>query len=266
MLTKVESEVTDNQGLVNYNKAATLESFKVFEEAVCELQKVSMDHMEQNMKLAFGINLYNLFIKYAFIKVGIGRTSITRGAFFTGVKMNVGGHIISFSDLENGILRGNRKAPYSLYSPFSSDDKRIKMAMKTVDCRIHFALNCGAKSCPPVKNFTPQAIQEELRIVAQAFCEQDDNVRLDPLKNTIHLTKILDWYRVDFADSKTTLPAKITEFLRGERKETLQKMLDSGDSVSVHYNTYDWGTNASDSVAFDPGSLKVNRMTMKALF
>jgi len=30
--------------------------------------------------------------------------------------------------------------------------------------RIHFALNCGAKSCPPIKEFSAEAVDEELRI------------------------------------------------------------------------------------------------------
>lgn len=205
-------------------------------------------------------------IKYAFMKVGIGQTTLARGAFFSGVKMNVGGDILSFNDLENGVLRGNRKPPYSLSAPFASDDKRVRLAMGTADCRIHFALNCGAKSCPPVKSFSTQAIEEELRIVAQAFCEQDDNVRMNPAKNVLHLTKILDWYRVDFADSKGGLPEKIVEFLRGSRKDTLMKMIESGKAVSVSYNTYDWGTNASECDSFDPSSLKANRTTVRALF
>lgn len=265
-LGKVETAATDKDGLVNYKEARTSDKFAIFEEAVCELQGVAMDKMGADMKLAFGINLYNLMIKYAFMKVGIGQTTLARGAFFSGVKMNVGGDILSFNDLENGVLRGNRKPPYSLSAPFASDDKRGRLAMETADCRIHFALNCGAKSCPPVKSFSTQAIEEELRIVAQAFCEQDDNVRMNPAKNVLHLTKILDWYRVDFADSKGDLPEKIVEFLRGSRKDTLMKMIESGKAVSVSYNTYDWGTNASQCDSFDPSRLKANRTTVRALF
>ena len=40
-----------------------------------------------------------------------------------------------------------------------------------MDKRIHFALNCGAKSCPPIKVYTPEALEEGLQSAAAAFCE-----------------------------------------------------------------------------------------------
>ena len=39
-------------------------------------------------------------------------------------------------------------------TPFGKDDPRLEHALSKVEPRIHFALNCGAKSCPPIKTFT----------------------------------------------------------------------------------------------------------------
>lgn len=205
---------------------------------------------------AFGINVYNLMIKYAFMKLGIGNTDIARAAFFTGVRFNLGGYFFSFQDLENGILRGNRRAPYALSAQIGRNDPRAKFVMRDVDCRIHFALNCGALSCPPVKSFTAEGIEEELRIVAMAFCEDDNNVHVDAENHTVSLSKILFWYRADFANSDQELPKKVLEFLRGDKKEKLQKMLESEKVITVVYNHYDWGTDASNFVPFDSGTLK----------
>ena len=265
LLGKIESDVTDNQGRVDYKSARTNENWLVFEEAVCELQGVDMEKMDENTKLAFGINVYNLMIKFAFMKVGIGTTTLNRGRFFSGVKMNIGGDIMSFNDLENGVLRSNRRPPYSLTVPFSSWDKRHRLIVNKVDNRIHFALNCGASSCPPVKNFTAVALEEELRIVAFSFLEQEDNCRFDVSSNTVHLNKILDWYSIDFARSKKELPRNLVQFLRGEKKKALEMMIDSGP-VTVKFNTYDWGTNASDFVPFDPIVLSANYSSAWALF
>lgn len=44
-------------------------------------------------------------------------------------------------------------------------------AVKDMDKRIHFALNCGAKSCPPIKVYTPDTLEEGLQSAATAFCE-----------------------------------------------------------------------------------------------
>jgi glutaredoxin len=265
LLGKIESAVTDKQGRVDYKSARKNENWHVFEEAVCELQGVDMGKMDENTKLAFGINVYNLMIKFAFMKVGIGTTTVNRGRFFSGVKMNIGGDIMSFNELENGVLRSNRRPPYSLYVPFSTWDKRHRLIVKEADCRIHFALNCGASSCPPVKNFTAVALEEELRIVALAFLEQEDNCRVDASSNTLHLNKILDWYGIDFAPSKKELPDNLVQFLRGEKREALEMMIASGP-VTVKFNTYDWGTNASDFVPFDPSVLSANYISAWALF
>ena len=37
---------------------------------------------------------------------------------------------------------------------FSDSDPRHKMALTSLDPRIHFALNCGASSCPPIRIYT----------------------------------------------------------------------------------------------------------------
>lgn len=200
-------------------------------------------------------------IKFAFVKLGIGESNIERHAFFNKVSFQIGPDIFSFQDLENGILRGNRKAPYSLFPQFSKGDPRLRMSMEKVDCRIHFALNCGAASCPPVKDFTKQGIDEELRIVSQAFCEDDGNVRIDAENNVVYLSKIFGWYKKDFGESNQQLLESVLSFLRGERKEELGKLLDqqnSGKSVKIKYNDYDWSTDASDYTVFSAAKLKCN--------
>merc|ERR1712087_331485 len=132
-------------------------------------------------------------------------------------------------------------------------------AIEEPDCRIHFALNCGAKSCPPVKNFTASDIDEELRIVAQSFAEQDDNVNIIEDEHKLRLTKILSWFRADFASSNKELPLKVVTFLRGEKKEKLQRMIDNADQqIRVEFNEYDWGTNASEFEPFNSSILKAN--------
>jgi hypothetical protein len=209
---------------------------------------------------AFSINLYNLMIKYGFVKVGIGQSNVDRHAFFNKVKFQVGRDSLSFQELENGILRGNRKAPYSLWPQFSRNDPRLDLTMDKVDCRIHFALNCGATSCPPVKNFTKQGIEEELRIVSQAFCEGDEQVRVDVDSKTVYLSKIFSWYQEDFGQSSSDVLKTVLKFLRGEKKEQLHQLLwnTPGGSVKIKYNFYDWSTDASDSVPFSGDKVKAD--------
>ena len=143
---------------------------------------------------------------------------------------------------------------------FGKKDPRLAIAKRIgePDCRLHFALNCGAKSCPPMKTFTADGLEEELRIVSQAFCEDSDNCEINVKKRTLYLNKILGWYRVDFCASDKELPAKIVEYLRGEKRATLQKLLDEGKPIRVAYKTYDWSSNASDYVPFDSAILRAD--------
>ena len=266
LLGKVESEATDNSGKVDYLSAAEDPNYWEFEEAVCELQGIDMSALDGKTRLAFGMNLYNLMIVHAFIKVGTPSSTVQRSSFFGSVCYNIGGHVLSFSELENGVLRANSRAPYSLSYPFSRSDPRISLVLDKVDPRIHFGLNCGAKSCPPVKKYTADAIDEELRIVALSFCEQDENVHVDEEKNLLSLNMILSWYKSDFSGSTAKLPGKVVTYLRSEKKEMLKRMIqNTGETIKVKFNNYDWSTNASRSKAFDSSILKRNELKIREL-
>ena len=48
-----------------------------------------------------------------------------------------------------------------------------------VDPRIHFALNCGAASCPPIRIYTPDRLEFGLAAAAGAFCASEGLLCLD---------------------------------------------------------------------------------------
>ena len=54
-------------------------------------------------------------------------------------------------------------SPRSKRAPFMQ-------AVEPLDPRIHFALVCGAKSCPPIRVYTPASLEAGLEAAAQAFC------------------------------------------------------------------------------------------------
>ena len=74
--------------------------------------------------------------------------------FFNVVSYVIGGHVFSLNEIENGILRSNRKPIGSLRKPFSRNDPRLSIALEKPEPRVHFALVCGAKSCPPIKTYS----------------------------------------------------------------------------------------------------------------
>ena len=48
--------------------------------------------------------------------------------------------------------------------------RAARQVVEPLDPRIHFALVCGAKSCPPIRVYTPASLEVALEAAAQAFC------------------------------------------------------------------------------------------------
>eukprot|EP00966_Prymnesium_polylepis_P276217 6381421-Prymnesium_polylepis.1 len=95
----------------------------------------------------------------------------SRKAFFSGESgavYKLAGLRFSLDDIEHGILRCNTPPPGADAPPFSAaDDARAPLALQQLDPRVHFALNCGARSCPPIKVFSAGRIDEELGLAAR---------------------------------------------------------------------------------------------------
>lgn len=270
MLKKIESKHFKSNGM-DYEAALFDDEFEAFEEMACELQCVDVRNQifdeSDEIKFAFGINLYNLMIKHAFIKVGVPTNGKERGGFYGGVCYNVGGFIMSLDDVEHGMLRANTRHPYQLKVPFpNKSDERRRFAVSKLDPRIHFALNCGAKSCPPVSRYTVEAIDEELRIAAMSFLDQEDNMVVNPDKMEISLSMILKWYRADFCSSNAKLPEVLLSMMRqnGQRRQDLEAMVVSGKTIKIKYLPYDWSTDASYSMTFKSSGLSNTQKSFKA--
>lgn len=248
LYNQIESKYTQN-GLVDYVSIEMDADFPKIVKEMAKLQFISLKDMDTSTKMAFVINLYNTLIKIAFVTAGIPKNDLTRLSFFDTVAINVGGDLFTFNDLENGLLRANSVPPYHLTKPFGKGDGRSNYALAKTDPRIHFALNCGAKSCPSVRRYTATGIEEELTAAANAFCGDDSNVVLDETKSELRVSKIFKWYSSDFASLKVEVPSQITKYLTGKKKESLEQFIQSGN-ISVDFVPYDWTTNASRSKTF----------------
>lgn len=202
-------------------------------------------------------------IKYALMKVGAGENDLSRYVFYNTVKFNVGGDVFSFHDFESGLLRGNRKVPYALNVQFDKKDPRLKLAVKNVDCRLHFGLNCGVRSCPPVNRYSVDNLDEELAMAAHSFCEDDDNVFVDPEKMELHLSRIFAWYKIDFARNNKGLPDAVLPYLRRTKQQELDRMIYSGGKIRVIFKPYDWGSVAKNVKTFDSSELKMDGRSIK---
>lgn len=177
-------------------------------------------------------------IKHAFVEVGIPESSIAKLRFYDSVKYRIGRGTYSFNDIENGLLRANAKAPYHFFRQFSSTDWRKSLALEKVEKRIHFALNCGAKSCPLVKSYTVDGFEDEIRLATEAFVEDEGNVSVEG--KTLSLSQIFNWYSADFGNSDE-LVLFLVDHARGKKREELREL----KHWKVKYKKYDWTTDGA---------------------
>ena len=200
------------------------------------------------------VTVYNMMVTHAFAVVGIPESSLQRLAFFDHVQYSLGGALFSLNDVENGVLRRNRTPPYHLRLPFAEKDVRLSLLLDNDEPRIHFALNCGASSCPAVKTYTAVGIEEELATAAAAFCEQDGNVLPDTRegKRSLKVSKIVYWYPSDFGSDGNEVARRFAAWaLPGSEKKEALEELAGGKPTRLKFFEYDWATNASEHKVFD---------------
>ena len=149
-------------------------------------------------KIAFWINVYNGLTNTLIIQRKIRKSMMTNPTVFFIPKFDVGGYQFSLDDIEHGILRKNVRAPYKPWGQFSSWDKRKQFLVEKVDYRIHFALNCGAKSCPPIAFYSVEYLEKELAMAEESFNAQYWLV--DEEKKEIQCSLIHKSYKNDFGD------------------------------------------------------------------
>lgn len=176
-------------------------------------------------RFAFWINLYNAYIQ---IRLNANPEYYDdRGNFFSSELIHVAGRDMSFEDIEHGIIRGSQSKFLLGYfkNPFVKSFKK-KFRPEERDYRIHFALNCGAKSCPPVAVYSADKLDAQLDKSAKMFLDKFSSYHKE--KKQVNSSSLLLWFVGDFGGVKGS-------------KEVLMKygIVPSTD-VDIEYDTYDW--------------------------
>ena len=161
----------------------------------------------KNEALAYWINTYNAFT----IKLILKNYPVVRITDLSGGKpwdiqwITLAGKKYSLNDIENKVIRPTFKEP-----------------------RIHFAVNCAAKSCPPLANkaFTAANLNSMLEQGTKAFINSNLNTIT---ASKINLSKIFDWYKEDFGN--------VISFVN---KYATTKV---NANATIAYNDYNWALN-----------------------
>ena len=177
-------------------------------------------------KLAFWLNLYNGFTQ-VILKKDPDQYK-TRGSFFAAKQINVANQELSLDVIEHGILR-HSKVKWSegyLGKLFPSGFEK-KFRVKKLDYRIHFALNCGARSCPPIAFYEPEQIDRQLNMAVKTYLKGE--VTYDKKENMVEVPALMGWFRHDFGGKKGILDILIA-----------YKIIPAGSAPSIRFKKYDW--------------------------
>ena len=215
---------------VDYEGLAASEQFAAFQRlarALNDFDPATLAAREE--RLAFWINLYNAAVVHAALESGVQNTVREQDGFFDRYAYLVGGLTYTLNQIEHGILRG---------ALFDESDPRARFIAEPLEPRLHFALNCASKSCPPINAYRAFEIDAQLDLATRAFLNQESEARVDEENHTIHLTRLFDWYEEDFPEG--VLNFVLRHLNDGPARDYLEK---HRDTILVKYNPYDWSLN-----------------------
>jgi hypothetical protein len=194
------------------------------------IEELSEERLEKELpndeyKKAFWINLYNATVQYLLLDDSSRYDN--RDKFFQTRWIKVAGVEISLDEMEHGILRRS-EIKYGLgyvKNPFVSDFiKRHQVELK--DSRIHFALNCGAGSCPPISFYSAEKINEELDLSAMGYLKATTRME----GNTVYVSRLFQWFKGDFGSDECVI-----KYLK--RFDALEP---GQNPRKIQYLEYDW--------------------------
>lgn len=160
---------------------------------VQELQQATLDDLmrleRDSSKKTFWINLYNAWFQIL-IQNDIERSSIFRNSPF-----EFNGISLSLDEIEHGLLRKLQPHPSSnTIARYSNAVAALCLAEP--DYRIHFALNCGQMSCPPIAFYNEETIDIKLDLATISYLEAQ--TEFNPETNIVMVSMLMDWYQQDF--------------------------------------------------------------------
>lgn len=217
-------QYVDEHGLVDYAAwKASDEDRRRLDEYLDRLATASFpDDANRSAVLVYWINAYN-----AVTVAGILREYPTASIrnhtpwlfgynIWRDLKLAVGDTAYSLEQIEHQILR-------TLGEP-----------------RIHFAIVCASVGCPKLRReaYTAERLEEQLGDNAQEFFADRSKLAVNPRRNTLAVSPILQWFASDFGADETARLETIRPWL----PPGAQALIDSGQA-RLAYLEYDWRLN-----------------------
>ena len=168
---------------------------------------------EREAQLAYYINAYNVLV-LAGVLDRYPLRSVRDVAPFYG-----------FFTQKNIVVAGRRTSLYDL--------ERKLLIPKFQEPRIHFAINCASRSCPPLRSeaYTAARLDEQLNEMTRAFLNNSPEA-INATGNGYAVSRIFDWYKDGFVASGGAVG-----FINRYRKDTVPS------DARISFQDYNWNLN-----------------------
>lgn len=230
----VKGQTTSNN--INFNKLSEEFLIKIknnenTEDIQATFSNVSIETLVKALdtndkKLAFWVNIYNAYIQVILQKNP--DLYKDRSDFFKADQISFAGEMISFELIEHGIIRQSEwEYGLGFIGKLFPGEFEKKLRVDEPDYRIHFALNCGAKDCPPVAIYEWQRLDEQFAKSTANYLKR--TTAYDSTKKEAKVTSLFSWFRGDFGG---------TSGVKDILKE--QGLIPTTKGIDLDYKNYDW--------------------------
>lgn len=243
LLDDIETSAVDRSGLLDYDKAREHSLFPLFEESVCELQKITLADLSDNDKTAFALNIYLVMLRYAFFKLGIPLSESDRLHFLANVKFQVGGNTYSFDEWSN-VAKADQRAIYALCTGAAN----------------------GSTHSLPFASFSSDNLERELAIAAKVYFGDNKHLSVNRKKGTIEMSNLFHLKKSEFGGEDEEVLENVLKHLDGKKKTDLSALVTTKSYKKISYLEPTLGRHTNNSFWYEKESLEVDKKGLRGLF
>lgn len=206
-----------SNGRVNYAGFKSAEA--ELDRYLAILEKTDSTKLSRDEQFAFYTNAYNAWtIKLILSGYPQIKSIKDLGGFLQSPwkkkLVRIDSDILTLDDVEHNILRPRFKDP-----------------------RVHFAINCAAKSCPPLRSepYRGAVLDRQLNDSTSSFLNNPSNYELSG--NDFYVSRIFKWFSEDFSEGILGFYLK---FAQGDLKSYLEA---NKHKIKIKFMPYDWSLN-----------------------
>lgn len=219
---KVLSKFVDTQGMVAYSALkASSADLDAYLDDLAGVSREEFETWKEPERLAWLLNLYNAVTLQLILDHYPVKSIRSIGGLFSSPwklkVVHIWGETFTLDQVEHEMIRGVFKEP-----------------------RVHFALVCAAKSCPPLRAepYVPSKLNAQLDDQGRIFLTTRAKNRVDLEAHILWLSPIFKWFEADFVGKNGSLLKFVTPYLAPVDAKAI-----STEEFRIKYTDYDWSLN-----------------------